>query len=90
MKNDRTLRRKIRKIPGAPDLDELDACIRRGYRYNFDQASQVLEAMDFLRKEAVKTRIPEITAMVDATFKLLLTSYYTILRNEMTKLPETE
>ena len=77
-------------MPGAPDLDELDACSRDGYRYNFDQASRVLEAMDLLREEAVKTRIPEIVSMVDATFKLLVTSYYTIRRYEMTKLPGTD
>ena len=30
------------------------------YTYDFNQAEQILEAMDFLRQEAVKTRIPEI------------------------------
>ena len=46
--------------------------------------------MDFLRQEAVKTRIPEIVTMVDASFRLLLTSYYCILRYEMTKLSGTD
>jgi hypothetical protein len=55
--------------------------------YDFEQASRILQAMDFLRKEAVKTRIPEIIDMVDATFRLLLTSYYCILRYEMRGLP---
>ena len=57
------------------------------YTYNFDQAERILEAMDFLRNEAVKTRIPEIVSMVDASFRLLVTSYHCILRYEMTKLP---
>ena len=60
------------------------------YTYDFFQAEQILEAMDFLRQEAVKTRIPEIIAMVDASFRLLVTSYYCILRYEMTKLPGTD
>ncbi len=60
------------------------------YIYDFGQAEQILEAMDFLRQEAVKTRIPEVIAMVDASFRLLVTSYYCILRYEMTKLPGTD
>ena len=60
------------------------------YTYDFVQAEQILEAMDFLRQEAVKTHIPEVIAMVDASFRLLVTSYYCILRYEMTKLPGTD
>jgi len=74
----------------APDLRELRASARAGYRYNFDQASRVLEGMDALRQEAVKAGIPEIVSVIDAAFKILLTSYYTIVRNEMTKLQGTE
>jgi len=77
-------------MSGALDLKELEACARTGYRYNFDQASRVLEGMDALRKEAVKAGIPEIVSVIDAAFKILLTSYYTIFRNEMTKLPGTK
>jgi len=46
--------------------------------------------MDRLRKQAVVTGIPEIVTMVDSTFRLLLTSYYTILRYEMEKLPPAD
>jgi len=60
------------------------------YSYDFVKAGQILEAMDFLREEAVKTRIPEVIAMVDASFRLLVTSYHCILRYEMTKLPGTD
>jgi hypothetical protein len=55
--------------------------------YDFEQASHILQAMDFLRQEAVKTHIPEIIEMIDASFRLLLTSYYCILRYEMRDLP---
>ena len=57
--------------------------------YNFNKASEVLQAMDSLRGEAVKTGIEEIVAMVDASFQLLLTTYYGILRYEMTRLTGT-
>ena len=63
---------------------------RGKYVYDLGQAERIVQAMDFLRKEAVKTRIPEIVTMVDSTFHLLLTSYYCILRYEMQKLPATD
>ena len=43
--------------------------------------------MDFLRGEAVKTRIDEIVTMIDAAYRILVTTYYCILRYEMSKLP---
>jgi hypothetical protein len=52
--------------------------------YDFAKAARILEAMDFLRSEAVKTDIGEIVAMVDATFNLLVTTYNSILRHAMT------
>lgn len=73
-----------------PDLKELEACVKKEYAYDFDQAERILEAMNFLRKEAVKTRIPEIVEMVDASFRLLVNSYYCILRYEIAKLPPVE
>ncbi len=76
-------------MPEPPSAKEKTAA-NDEYTYNFDQAEQILEAMDFLRQEAVKTRIPEVIAMVDASFRLLVTSYYCILRYEMTKLPGTD
>ena len=73
-----------------PDLQELESYTNENYKYDFVQAEQILEAMDSLREEAVKTRIPEVIAMVEASFRLLVTSYYCILRYEMTKLPGTD
>jgi hypothetical protein len=77
-------------MPEPPDLKDIKTAATEEYTYNFDQAEQILEAMDFLRQEALKTRIPEVIAMVDASFRLLVTSYYCILRYEMTKLPDTD
>ena len=74
-------------MPKPPDLKEIKTGATEQYTYDFPQAERILEAMDFLRQEAVKTRIPEVIAMVDASFRLLVTSYYCILRYEMTKLP---
>jgi hypothetical protein len=76
-------------MPEPPSAKEKTAA-NDEYTYDFVQAEQILEAMDFLREEAVKTRIPEVIAMVDASFRLLVTSYYCILRYEMTKLPGTD
>ena len=73
-----------------PDLEELEACANSNYKYDFAQASRILDAMDFLRGEANKTRIPEIVTMIDATFNLLVNTYYCILRYEMTKLAGNE
>ena len=77
-------------MPEPPSLKERKTAANDEYTYDFVQAEQILEAMDFLRQEAVKTRIPEVIAMVDASFRLLVTSYHCILRYEMTKLPGTD
>jgi len=73
-----------------PNLKELETNANEEYTYDFAQAGRILEAMDFLRKEAVNTRIPEIVTMIDASFRLLFTSYYCILRYEMTRLSGTD
>jgi hypothetical protein len=73
-----------------PDLAELMACANSNYKYDFAQASRILDAMDFLRGEAKKTRIEEIVTMVDGNFRMLVTIYYCILRYEMAELPGTD
>jgi hypothetical protein len=60
------------------------------YEYDFAQAERILRALDFLRSEAVERNIEEIVAMVDANFRLLATTYYSILRHEMTTLAGNE
>lgn len=60
------------------------------HHYDFVQASEILEAMDILRKQAINTCIPEIVTMVDASFRLLVTTYYCILRHETVRLPGTD
>jgi hypothetical protein len=65
-------------MPKRPSAEE--AIIPPKYAaYDFAQASRILEAMDFLRKEAVQTQIPEIIEMIDASFTLMLTTYYAIM-----------
>lgn len=71
-------------------VKEPEAGAKEEYRYDFDKASRILQAMDLLRGEAVKTGIEEIITMVDASFRLLLATYYSILRYEMTKLSGTD
>ena len=69
-----------------PSLEELDLTAGEEQGYDFVKAEQILRAMDFLRAEAKSTGIEEIVTMIDATFRLLLTTYYCILRHEMTRL----
>jgi hypothetical protein len=38
----------------------------------------------------MKTRIEEVVTMIDASFRILLTTHCCILRYEMTKLPGTD
>jgi hypothetical protein len=73
-----------------PDLRKPPASAREDHGYDFDQASRILAAMDFLRGEAKETRIDEIVTMIDASFRILVTTYYCILRYEMAKLPGTD
>jgi hypothetical protein len=73
-----------------PDLKQREACGGESYKYDFAQAERILRAMDFLRSEALKTNIEEIVTIVDANFRLLNTTYYCILRYEMTKLAGNE
>ena len=74
-------------MPKRPDKKKRQLATKGEYVYDFKQAERILQALDFLRKEAVATRIPEIVTMIDSTFQLVLTSYYCILRYEMRKLP---
>lgn len=69
-----------------PDLKEIELQAKEEYVYDFAQAERILRAMDFLRGEAANTHIEEIVTMIDASFRLLVTTYYCILRYEMTKL----
>jgi hypothetical protein len=73
-------------MPEPPDLKELETGATGDYKYDFAQAQRILEAMDFLRGQATNTRIEEIVTMVDASFRILVTTYYCILRYEMQKL----
>ena len=73
----------VKRVESTPDAEE-------DCDYDFAEAERVVNAMDRLRKQAVVTGIPEIVTMVDSTFRLLLTSYYTILRYEMEKLPPAD
>ena len=72
-----------KRVERTPDAKEDCA-------YDFAEAERVVNAMDRLRKQALLTGIPEIVTMVDATYRLLLTSYYSILRYEMEKLPPAD
>jgi hypothetical protein len=73
-----------------PSLEDIGIAANEEFKYDFEQASRILDAMDFLRREAVDTRIPEIIEMIDASFRLLLTSYYCILRYEMKNIPPSD
>ena len=74
-------------MPKLPDIDEIEEGAKNGYKYDFAQASRILKAFEFLRNEAEATNIEEIITMIDATFRILVTAYYCILRYEMSKLP---
>jgi len=74
-------------MPKLPDADELEAGAKNEYKYDFAQASRILKAMEFLRNEAEQTRIEEIVTMIDAAYRILVTTYYCILRYEMRRLP---
>lgn len=67
------------------DLKEPEACSDAAYAYDFAQAERIIKAMDCLRSEAVKADIEEIVAMIDANFRLLVTTYCCILRYEPAK-----
>lgn len=69
----------VERVPGAPNE----------FAYDLAEAERVINAMDKLRQQAIVTGIPEIVTIVDSTFRLLVTTYYSILRYEMEKLPPT-
>ena len=76
-------------MPRQPSADD-PAIPFKDAPYDFAQASRILEAMDFLRKQAVETHIPEIIEMIDASFRLMVTTHYCILRHRMQDLPEAD
>lgn len=73
-----------------PGLKELEACGDEACTYDFAQAEEIIRAMDCLRSEAMKRNIEEIVTMIDANFRLLVTTYCCILRYKMTKLGGNE
>jgi len=83
-------RKENGKMPERPEMKEREACGGAPYRYDFAQAERILKAMDVLRGEAETRRIGEIVTMIDASFNVLVTAYYGILRYEMTKLAGNE
>ena len=85
---DSQARKENERMSKLPDLKELETCPAEGFRYDFALAERLLQGMDFVRKEAVNTHIPEIVTMVDASFSVLATSYYCILRSG--KMPRLE
>jgi len=72
-----------KRVESTPDEEE-------DCDYDLAEAERVVNAMDKLRKDALRTGIPEIVTMVDATYRLMMTSYYCILRYEMQKLPPAD
>lgn len=52
-----------------------------------EHLGNVIEAMDFLRSEAKKSGVEEIIRLVDSTFEIIYTTYYTIVRYQMMSLP---
>ncbi len=77
-------------MPEPPSLADLGLTAGETHEYDFAKAAQILRAMDFLRIEAKATQIEEIVTMIDASFNLLLTTYYCILRYETARLAGTE
>lgn len=75
-------------MPRLPSYSEIERACAEGY--DFAQAEQILSAMDFLRKEALKTGMEEIAIMVDSAFRILLATYCSILRYDMGRLLEEE
>jgi len=73
-------------MPESPDQNELEACGGEPYKYDFAQAERILMEMDLQRGEAVKRNIGEIVTMIDAAFRLLLTTYHCILRYDVTRM----
>ena len=58
-------------MPKLPEVHEIKRSARDPYRYDFKQASQILEALDFLRRESVKTGIPGIIELRDGASLIL-------------------
>lgn len=74
------------KLPAVPPLDREPG----PPGHDKGQAERILEALNDLRREAEKARLTDIITMIDASFRLILTSYYCVLRLEMTSLPATD
>jgi len=77
-------------MPKQPSLEELQSKAAQGCKYDFAEGSRILKAMDLLRSDAVTAGIPEIVTMIDAAYKILVATYCSILRYEMTRLPGTD
>jgi hypothetical protein len=83
-------KKENRRMSETSDLKQREACGGEPYKYDFAQAERILKALDFLRSEAVERNVEEIVTMIDANFRLLTTTYYSIIRYEMTKLAGNE
>jgi hypothetical protein len=72
-----------------PQLAKLDIA-KEWQGYDFARMEQILSALNFLRQQAVETGISEIVTMIDACFRLLVTTYYCVLYYEMPHLSGAE
>lgn len=77
-------------MPKPSSPEELQREAAEGCKYDFAEGSRILTAMDLLRRDAVAAGIPEIVTMIDAAYKILVATYCSILRYEMTRLPGTD
>lgn len=56
--------------------------------YDFEKIGQIVQAMDFLRAEAVKNGNRDISIIINSAFNLCFASYYLALRMQQTETEE--
>jgi hypothetical protein len=66
-------------MTGPPDRG-LPPRIDREEKYDYERIQNIVAALEYLRREAVKTGSEEICTLINSTFDICFTLYYLFLR----------
>jgi len=69
--------------PPNPNILPFPQTLDENEEYNFAYLQNIIQALDFLRKDAKNTGIDEIVTMIDSSFKIIYTTYYILMRHNL-------
>lgn len=69
-----------RNTESMKDTDKLNT-----QQYDLVRIQRIVEALDFLRREARETGCEEVYTMIESSFNIIFSTYYLILREKLSE-----